>query len=159
MYALLGAREPSAGCRTGGWGASSSPYGAQGQDRVEIFAFGCGLMKRQDAVDGLELGRLDQTRMGDRHGMERPLQLTRPKAQEFQQHWEIRREIVLLPDVCLKKARVVGQAVKNRRRCQPVPLKLTHKRLRDHEISSQRSASLSRASAQTTTLTSPSIHM
>ena len=61
------------GCGTGGWGASSSPDSAQGQDRVEIFAFVCGLMKRQKAVDSLELVRLDQTKIGDRHGMERPL--------------------------------------------------------------------------------------
>ena len=71
------------GCGTGGWGASSSPDSAQGQDRVEIFAFVCGLMKRQYAVDSLELGRLDQTRMGDRHGMERPLQPSTPRPAEY----------------------------------------------------------------------------
>ena len=61
------------GCGTGGWGASSSPDRAQGQDRVEISVFVCGLTKRQNAVDSLELVRLDQTKMGDRHGTKRPL--------------------------------------------------------------------------------------
>src|SRR3954466_11742178 len=66
--------------------------------------------------------------MGDRDGVERPFQLTGPEIQEIQEHGEIRREIVLLPDIGLKKTRVAGQAIKDCRPCQPVPLKLTDER-------------------------------
>jgi len=40
-------------------------------------------MKRQKAVDSLELVRLNQTKMGDRHGMERLLQPSTLRPAEY----------------------------------------------------------------------------
>ncbi len=53
------------------------------------------------AVDGADFRRLDQPRMRHRHRVQRTLELFQPEIEEFVEHWKVRAEIVVLPDIGL----------------------------------------------------------
>ena len=58
-------------------------------------------MQPELAVDGADLGRLDQP--GMRHGdrVQRALELLQPEVEEFVEHRKVRAEVVILPDIGL----------------------------------------------------------
>src|SRR6516162_6633364 len=92
-------------------------------------------MQPEDTVDGAQFRRLDQSRVGNHHGMQRPLELALPKNQEFLQAREVRAQIVVLPNIRLEQPAMVWTAVVDVGRGQTVALDLTHKVLRDHRCS------------------------
>jgi hypothetical protein len=92
-------------------------------------------MQPEDTVDGAQLGRLDQSRVGNHHGMQGPFELTLPKNQKFLQAREVRAQIVILPNIRLEQPTMVWTAVVDVRRGQTVALNLTHKVPRDHRCS------------------------
>jgi len=58
-------------------------------------------MQSKLAVDGAKIGRLDQTRMGDRDRVQRPFKGLQPEVEEFVERRESRAEVVILPDIGL----------------------------------------------------------
>src|ERR1700742_2751746 len=52
--------------------------------------------------------------------MQRSFQLLSPEAEELQQFGEFWKQVVVLPDECLKKRRMVWHSVEDLRGCQPV---------------------------------------
>src|SRR5208337_1194215 len=87
------------------------------------------------ALDRAELRRLDQARVSDRHRMEQAVQLARPEIEEFLQLGEMRVQVVLLPDVILQEAGMVGHAVENVGRRQAKPFGLTAEIGAGHAVS------------------------
>src|SRR5690606_21293920 len=90
-------------------------------------------MQTEFPVDGLQLRWLDESRVRDHHRMKRPLKRLDPKGQETLQFGEFRKQVVVLPDVGLKKPSMVGTAVENLCRRQTIaahlPLKVLGCRL------------------------------
>ena len=68
-------------------------------------------MDRDDPVDGPPFRWPDQPMMGDPDGMQGARQLAFPKAQKAPQFREIRGQIIVLPDIELKQAGMVGQMI------------------------------------------------
>ena len=68
-------------------------------------------MDRDDPVDDPPFRWPDQPMMGDPDGMQGARQLAFPKAQKTPQRGEIGGEIIVLPDVKLEQARMVGQMI------------------------------------------------
>src|SRR5438067_8609290 len=75
-------------------------------------------------VECPDLGRLDELCMTDHHAMQRPIELLLPESQEFDQNRELRCNVVVLPDVGLQQARIVGQMIKNARGGEAIAGKL-----------------------------------
>src|SRR3954464_1452428 len=59
------------------------------------------------AVDGLDLGRLDQSRMGHRDREQRSFKLFQPEIEELVEDGEFRAEVVFLPDVSLQQGGMI----------------------------------------------------
>ena len=78
-------------------------------------------VQAEDAVDGAELGRLDQLLVRHADRMQRPFQLVLPEGQERFRVGELREKVVVLPDVALQQPAVVRTPVKDLRGGQAVP--------------------------------------
>src|SRR5258705_12061958 len=61
------------------------------------------LMQPEHAVDGAQFGRLDQLGMRNGDGEQRSVELFLPEGEKVLQGREIRKQIVILPDVSLQK--------------------------------------------------------
>src|SRR5579872_756840 len=83
-------------------------------------------MQHEFLSDGAELGGADEAAMGDAHGMERPFELFAPECQELHQDRELRRDVVVLPNVALQQRGMIRQAVKNFRGRQAEAFELPH---------------------------------
>ena len=77
-------------------------------------------MQPKHAVDGAQFSGLDQLGMRDPDRIKRPLELLLPEGKEVPQRRELRKQIVILPDVCLQQRGMIRHPVKNFRRRQPV---------------------------------------
>ena len=66
--------------------------------------------------------------------MQRPFQLAPPEIEEPQELWKARKQVIVLPDIDLQKARMIRQAIENFRRGEPVSLNLLTEIPRDHPI-------------------------
>src|ERR1700732_1717583 len=93
-----------------------------------------GSVELQHPVDGAQLGGLDQPRMRDRDRMKGAFELGLPEFQEAVQNWELRAQIVVLPDIGLQKARMVRHAVGYVGRGQAVTADLLDEVLRGHSV-------------------------
>ena len=89
-------------------------------------------MQPENSVDRLDLGRLDQARMRDHDGMQRPLDRFLPEGQEAVQLREIRAQVVILLDIGLQQPRMIGAPVQDLGGGQAVAFHLTTKVLRGH---------------------------
>src|SRR6185369_6521225 len=83
-----------------------------------------GSVKAELGSQRLQLRRLDEPAVADGDLEEWPIQGARPEIQEALQRREIGEEVVLLPDVALQQARMVGHAVQDLGRRQAITLKL-----------------------------------
>ena len=75
---------------------------------------GCGaflLVEAEFAVDCFELGRLDELAMRHLHRVQRALKLFLPEVQELLQFGELRKQVVVLPDVALEQLLMIRPAV------------------------------------------------
>src|ERR1700751_4959765 len=77
-------------------------------------------MQPKHAVDGAQLGRLDQP--GMRHGdrEQRTVELLLPEGEEILQRRKFRKQIVVLPDVGLQQRGMIRHPIEDLRRRQPV---------------------------------------
>src|ERR1700730_10840034 len=82
------------------------------------------------AIDGADLGRLDQARMRHRHRVQRALELLQPEIEELVELGKGRAEVVILPDISLQQPGVIGPPVEDVGRRQSVAFKLAAKLLR-----------------------------
>src|SRR5215813_9272577 len=82
-------------------------------------------MQTEFAADRAQLRGLDQPRVGDGDGVERPLELLQPKRQKTVQHRKARAQVVVLPDVSLQQGRMIGEPVEDLRRGEAVTFELT----------------------------------
>jgi hypothetical protein len=98
---------------------------ARGQRRAEAFDIKGKSVEPEQAVDGLQFGRFDESRMGNGHRMQRAVQFLPPKVEKPLQFREYRAEIVLLPHVRLKQPGVIGPPIENVCGGEPVSGKLT----------------------------------
>jgi hypothetical protein len=89
-------------------------------------------MERDDPVPRAPFRRMDQAVVRDAHGVERAVERSRPVVEEAAQSGELRRQIVVLPDVELKQAGVVRKMIVNLRRRQAVALHPELEVLADH---------------------------
>src|SRR6478609_968842 len=71
--------------------------------------------------------------MRHRHRVQRPLQLFQPEGQKLVECRKLRAEIVILPDVGLQQARMIGHAVEYLRRSETVACKLALEIHRSHD--------------------------
>ncbi len=62
--------------------------------------------------------------MSDAHPIERSIKIGSPEIQEIDELREVRREVVVLPDVALQQSRIVRQAVYDLRRGEGEPFDL-----------------------------------
>jgi hypothetical protein len=92
------------------------------------------LVETEDAVDRLNLGRLDQFAVRNLDRVQGTLELRLPEVQELLQYREIGENIVILPDVLLQEPPMVGPAIKNMCRREPVPEHLLFKVFGDHDV-------------------------
>src|SRR6266571_2715143 len=93
-------------------------------------------MQPEHPVDRAQLGRLDQARMGDRHRVQRPVELLLPECEEALEDRKVRAQIVVLPDIGLQQPGMVGAAIEDAGGGQAVAGDLPPKIFRDHEMSS-----------------------
>src|ERR1700738_3796742 len=93
-----------------------------------------GSVQPEHAVDGAQLGRLDQARVGDDDRVERPVELLLPEGKKSLEHRKLGAEIVVLPHVGLQQPAVVRPAIKNPRRGQAIAGKLALEVLGDHGV-------------------------
>jgi hypothetical protein len=77
-------------------------------------------MQPEHAVDGAQLGRLDQLGMGDGDGEQGSLELLLPEREKILQRRKIRKQILILPDVSLQQRGVIRHPIENLRRRQPI---------------------------------------
>ena len=69
------------------------------------------------AIKGPYLSRLDEPGVGDGDRMERAIELPQPKAQKRVQCWEVRADIVVLPDESLQQRPMIGKPIQDMRGC------------------------------------------
>ena len=79
-------------------------------------------MEPELAVDGADLGRPDQPRVGDSDRVQRPLKGLQPEIEELVERRKYRAEIVILPDKGLQEPRMIRPPVENIGRRQPIAL-------------------------------------
>src|SRR5580698_2917572 len=79
-----------------------------------------GSMQPKHAVDGAQFSGLDQLGMRDPDRIKRPLEFLLPEGKEVPQRREFRKQIVILPDVCLQQRGMIRHPVEDFRRRQPV---------------------------------------
>src|SRR5260370_10258112 len=81
-------------------------------------------MQAKFAVDGAQLGGLDQARVRDDHRVQRSLELFEPERQKPIEHRKPRTQVVVLPDIRLQERRMIGQSIENLRGREAVALEL-----------------------------------
>src|ERR1700722_6975308 len=69
--------------------------------------------------------RLDKARMRHRHRMKQAVEFARPEVEKLPEFWEVRMQVVLLPDEVLQNVRVIRHAIKDTGGRQSKPLELT----------------------------------
>ena len=69
------------------------------------------LMKPELTIYNLKFRRFYELLAYHPHLMDRAVQVASPKVQESMQLWELRRDIVFLPDIALQKVPVIGHSV------------------------------------------------
>src|SRR6516165_2432771 len=72
-----------------------------------------GSVQAEHAVDGAQLSRLDQPRVCHRHPEQGAFELLLPKGEKIQQRRKFRKQIVILPDVCLQQRGMIRHPIKN----------------------------------------------
>src|SRR3954469_5336106 len=77
-------------------------------------------MQPEHAVDGAQLGRLDQLGMGHRDRIQRTFQLFLPEAEKILQRRKLRKQIVVLPDIGLQQRGMIRHSIKNLSRRQTI---------------------------------------
>src|SRR5689334_8898043 len=77
-------------------------------------------MQPELAVDGADLGRPDQPRMGNGDRMQRSFKRLEPEIEEFVECRKCRAEIVVLPDIGLKEPRMIRPPVEDIGRGQSI---------------------------------------
>ena len=77
-------------------------------------------MDEINAVQCPEFTRFDEFLTGYIHRMELSIEFFDPKVEKFEQDGIFWRQIVVLPDVCLEEAGVIGHVVEDLRRCEAV---------------------------------------
>src|ERR1700733_13941837 len=77
-------------------------------------------MQPKYAVDGAQFSGLDQLGMRDPNRIKRSLEFLLPEGKEVPQRREFRKQIVILPDVCLQQRGMIRHPVENFRRRQPI---------------------------------------
>src|SRR3954447_11635797 len=91
-----------------------------GTARRRAFARPTESMQPEHAVDGAELGRLNQPGMRDGDGKQRAFELRFPKGEEILQRRKIREQIVVLPHIGLQQPVAVRAAVHDFCRSQTI---------------------------------------
>src|SRR6202008_5048335 len=79
----------------------------------------------EDAVDGVDFSRLDQSRVCNRHGMKDSVERLPPEGQKPLQFREFRTEVVFLPDIGLEQPGMIRTPVEDVRGRQAVALNRT----------------------------------
>jgi hypothetical protein len=85
------------------------------------------LVQSELAIKGMDLCRFDELCMADEHTVQGPVEAFAPKPQKLEQGRKVRGEIVVLPDVGLEQARVVGQMIEDPRRGEPIACEVLDK--------------------------------
>ena len=65
-------------------------------------------MQTEDTINGVQFGRLDEFRMRDGDCEQRSFEFCFPEREEILQRREIRKHIVVLPDVALQEPMATG---------------------------------------------------
>src|SRR6266404_849335 len=78
------------------------------------------LVQPKDAVDGAQFGRLDQLGVRNGDGEQRAFELLLPEREKILQRREIRKQIVVLPDIGLQERGMIRHPIKNLCRRQPI---------------------------------------
>jgi hypothetical protein len=84
-------------------------------------------MQSELPIECPDLCGLDELRMADQHAVQRAIESLPPKPKKLEQYRKFWREIVILPDVGLQEARVVGQMIEDPRRGKPLAGELLDK--------------------------------
>src|SRR6516164_8407810 len=100
-------------------------------------------MQPELAVDGADFRGPDQSRMGNRHGMQRPFESFEPELEEAIEHWKSRAEVVVLPDIGLQQRRMIGKPIQYLRSGEAVAFNLASKIFGYHWMPSDSDISLS----------------
>ena len=93
-----------------------------------------GLMQVEAGVGDLQARDLEQAAGADLDRVQAAYQVALPEVEESSQDGEMRRQVVVLPEVGLEQGWMVGQMVENLCRGEPVTLKLAFESA--HAISS-----------------------
>ena len=72
----------------------------------------------------MKLARPDQPLVSVPYRVQRPIEVLSPNSEEAEHTGKLRRQIVVLPDICLQDGGMVGQAVEDVGSSQPLTFKL-----------------------------------